>query len=231
MPTTRSTRLLADTRAVRTRGGAHAGGRGGRRGRRRSLSDRSDHGRCASAGDSGARGDGAGGPLQPRTPRRSYRRAAVREHAAPTGRTRRSSEALELGIPATLGRCAGRASRRAGGRPAPIASRRRSKRSTSAPRSAWTPPPRPRWPRQSGARYAVTGSFADFYGKFRINARLVDAENGQILKVVSNDDPKLQDRAQLAAIIQLVSRKSCAAGLPPSGRRRRAVRAPCRPRR
>jgi TolB-like protein len=57
----------------------------------------------------------------------------------------------------------------------------------------------------AGARYAITGSFADFYGKFRINARVVDAESGRILKVVSNDDPKLQDRAQLAAILQVVA--------------------------
>src|ERR671910_2786455 len=28
----------------------------------------------------------------------------------------------------------------------------------------------------TGARYTITGSFADFYGKFRINARLVNAE-------------------------------------------------------
>lgn len=68
----------------------------------------------------------------------------------------------------------------------------------------------------AGARYAVTGSFADFYGKFRINARLVDADNGQIVKVVSNDDPNHQDRAQLAAIIQAVSEKLVnAAGLQP----------------
>jgi TolB-like protein len=68
----------------------------------------------------------------------------------------------------------------------------------------------------AGARYVVTGSFADFYGKFRINARVVDAESGEILKVVSNDDPKLQDRAQLAAIVQLVGdRVVSAVGLPP----------------
>jgi TolB-like protein len=68
----------------------------------------------------------------------------------------------------------------------------------------------------TGARYAVTGSFADFYGKFRINARVVDAETGEILKVVSNDDPKLQDRAQLGAIMQLVGERVIAAiGLPP----------------
>jgi TolB-like protein len=68
----------------------------------------------------------------------------------------------------------------------------------------------------SGARYTITGSFADFYGKFRINARLVNAESGEIVKVVSNDDPKLQDRAQLAAIAQTVGEKiTSAAGLAP----------------
>jgi TolB-like protein len=66
------------------------------------------------------------------------------------------------------------------------------------------------------ARYTVTGSFADFYGKFRINARLVDGQTGEIVKVVSNDDPKLQDRAQLAAIVQTVAERiTSASGLPP----------------
>ena len=72
----------------------------------------------------------------------------------------------------------------------------------------------------TGARFAVTGSFADFYGKLRVNARLVEVKTGEIVKVVSNEDPKLQDRAQLAAIIQAVAeRLLTAAGLPsyPSG--------------
>jgi TolB-like protein len=64
----------------------------------------------------------------------------------------------------------------------------------------------------TGARYTVTGSFADFYGKFRINARLVNAESGEIVKVVSNDDPKQQDRTQLAAIAQTVGEKLTSAG-------------------
>ena len=64
----------------------------------------------------------------------------------------------------------------------------------------------------TGARFAVTGSFADFYGKLRVNARLVDARTGEIVKVVSNEDPKLQDRAQLAAIIQAVAERLVAAG-------------------
>jgi TolB-like protein len=68
----------------------------------------------------------------------------------------------------------------------------------------------------TAARHTITGSFADFYGKFRINARLVNAESGEIVKVVSNDDPKLQDRAQLAAIAQAVGEKiTSAAGLAP----------------
>ncbi len=73
-----------------------------------------------------------------------------------------------------------------------------------------------------GCRYVVTGSFADFYGKFRINARVIEAESGQILAVVSNDDPKLQDRAQLSAILQRLDELiTKAAGLPPgpSGQR------------
>lgn len=68
----------------------------------------------------------------------------------------------------------------------------------------------------AGARYIVTGSFADFYGKLRITARLVDGDDGRIIAVASNNDPKLQSRAQLAAIIQHVTEKMTgAAGLPP----------------
>src|SRR4051812_1317963 len=61
--------------------------------------------------------------------------------------------------------------------------------------------------KELGARYAVTGNFADFYGKFRLDARIVDTESGQIIKVVSNDDPRLQDRANLYRIIQIVAHR------------------------
>lgn len=68
---------------------------------------------------------------------------------------------------------------------------------------------------ESGARYAITGNFADFYGKFRIDARVVDVGSGQILTVVSNDDPALQDRADLSRIIRdLASKLLAAANLP-----------------
>jgi len=65
-----------------------------------------------------------------------------------------------------------------------------------------------------GARWAVTGSFSDFYGTFRLSARLVDAQSGQITQVVSNDDPRYQDRAGLGPIVQQVAeRLASAAGL------------------
>jgi TolB-like protein len=71
---------------------------------------------------------------------------------------------------------------------------------------------------EAGARYAITGNFADFYGKFRIDARVVEVANGQILKVVSNSDPKLQDRADLSRIIQsLADKVLAAANVPAAG--------------
>lgn len=56
-----------------------------------------------------------------------------------------------------------------------------------------------------GARYVVFGNFVDHYGRFRLNARIVDAESGEILRVVSNDDAALQDRRELPRIIQRVA--------------------------
>jgi TolB-like protein len=73
--------------------------------------------------------------------------------------------------------------------------------------------------KEAGARYAITGNFADFYGKFRLDARIVDVESGHILKVVSNDDPKLQDRANLYRIVQAVGHKVLAEASPSGGRR------------
>jgi TolB-like protein len=71
---------------------------------------------------------------------------------------------------------------------------------------------------EAGAQYAVTGNFADFYGKFRVDARLVDVGTGQILKVVSNSEPNLQDRADLSRIIQSLAEKVLRAlNLPAAG--------------
>jgi len=57
-----------------------------------------------------------------------------------------------------------------------------------------------------GARYVIMGSFIDFYGKFRVDARIVNVETSEIMKVVTND-PSLQKREDLFKIIQSVSDK------------------------
>lgn len=68
----------------------------------------------------------------------------------------------------------------------------------------------------AGARYVVLGTFTDYFGRFRIDARIVDARSGEILKVVRNDDPAQQDRRDLSAIIRLIGDKVLrAVGLPP----------------
>jgi TolB-like protein len=130
------------------------------------------------------------------------------ENGGSYGQDKETFDALEVGLPAilaaTLGAHPGVRVADQGTPRGPGGGRRIDAASASQAAKA------------AGARYAVTGSFADFYGKFRINARVVDAQSGEILKVVSNDDPKLQDRAQLAAILQLVGDRIVAAiGLPP----------------
>lgn len=148
------------------------------------------------------------------------------ENSGSYGQDKESFAGLELGIPATI---AASLAEHPGARvvdPSALRQTLRAKQAEGNRRiDAGTAA---EVAKAAGARYVVTGSFADFYGKFRINARVVDAQSGEILKVVSNDDPKLQDRAQLGAIVQLVAdRIAGAAGLPPfpaqSAARRRAV--------
>lgn len=55
-----------------------------------------------------------------------------------------------------------------------------------------------------GAKYMVLGSFTDFYGKFRIDARLVSVETSEILKVVRGD-PKLEKRDEVFHLVQSVA--------------------------
>lgn len=134
------------------------------------------------------------------------------ENGGSYGQDKEIFRALELGIPATIAAAFG-------GHPGAKAAD--ADRVRSALKSQRLVPPQridaataSEIALAAGARYTVTGSFVDFYGKFRINARLVDAQNGLIVKVVSNDDPKVQDRARLAAIIEAISEKlAAAAGL------------------
>jgi len=63
-----------------------------------------------------------------------------------------------------------------------------------------------------GARYVITGSFIDFYGDFRLDARLVNVETSEIIKVESD---RMQ-RDQLFDIIRTVgARLMKDANLPP----------------
>ena len=134
------------------------------------------------------------------------------ENSGSYGQDKEVFEALELGLPAMLARSlehhagAGvadrsRVNQAMSGQGAGVGQRVDAATAAQVAKAA-------------GARYAVTGSFSDFYGKFRVNARVVDAQSGEILKVVSNDDAKLQDRAQLSAALQAVGEKvAAAAGL------------------
>lgn len=54
-----------------------------------------------------------------------------------------------------------------------------------------------------GARYMIMGSFVDLYGRFRMDARIVNVETGEILKVVKNDGK----REDLFKLIQGLAEK------------------------
>ena len=70
---------------------------------------------------------------------------------------------------------------------------------------------------QVGVRYSIAGNFADFYGSLRIDARIIETEGAQIIRVVSNSDPGLQDRADLFRIIRALAGKiEQAVNLPPA---------------
>jgi TolB-like protein len=124
------------------------------------------------------------------------------------GQDKEVFRALQLGIPATIaGELAGHPELRLadGGRLTRVSpsggvnAKTRLDASTAAQMG-----------KEAGARYAITGSFADFYGKIRLDARIIDTGTGQILKVVSND-PRQDDRSQLYSIIQTVGHKVLAA--------------------
>jgi TolB-like protein len=133
------------------------------------------------------------------------------------GQDKEVFRALEVGIPAMLGAELGKHPR------VRVAERARVEAALKAenlePNARVDAATAARVGTEAGARYAVTGNFADFYGKFRVDARVVDVQNGQIIKVVSNGAPELQDRAQMSRIMQdLAAKILSAASLPASGR-------------
>jgi TolB-like protein len=58
--------------------------------------------------------------------------------------------------------------------------------------------------RELGATFVVAGAFIDHYGRFRIDARLIDVASGDILKVAS-PSADLRDRRQLYEMIRSVA--------------------------
>ena len=76
-----------------------------------------------------------------------------------------------------------------------------------------------------GARYMITGSFIDLYGDFRVDARIINVETGEIMKVVRSD-PKLHDRKDMFRMIESVAERIMTdANLPalPSGTAQRTT--------
>jgi TolB-like protein len=63
-----------------------------------------------------------------------------------------------------------------------------------------------------GARYMITGTFVDLYGRFRTDARIVDVETSEIIKTVKSEGK----REELFKLIQGLSEKLMAeTKLPP----------------
>ena len=132
------------------------------------------------------------------------------------GQDKEVFRALEVGIPAMLGAELGKHPRVRIAEPARVEAALKAE--NLAPTARVDAATAARVGTAAGARYAVTGNFADFYGKFRVDARVVDVGSGQIMKVVSNGAPELQDRAQMSRIMQdLAAKILTAARLPASG--------------
>ncbi len=117
------------------------------------------------------------------------------ENGGSYGQDKENFEALEVGIQAAL---IAELSRNPGAR---VVARQDVKPGAARADAAGAA----RAGKAAGARYAVFGNFIDHYGRFRLNARVVDAESGEIIRVVSNDDAGLQDRRELHRIIQQVA--------------------------
>ncbi len=184
-------RLLDDTRAYARRVDGEARGRGRRRGNGAVRCEATAvlhraRGRLGCRGSSRASSPTSVSPCcRSRTP-------------APTGRTRKSSKAWSSALATMLASCA---------RPSPgvdVPDQARQNEALKAAgvvarRSGWMRRPRRRWrrrwahgspsPAASPTSTASSGSTPAWWMPRR----------GQILEVVSNNDPKLQDRAELSA--------------------------------
>ncbi len=113
------------------------------------------------------------------------------------GQDRESFEALAVAIPALMARALASSSIQLVPRETVIDAMPASERRLDIAETA-------ELGRQLRVRYVITGAFIDHYGRFRIDARVVDAERRAIVGVVSNA-PALQDRRQLFEMIGSVA--------------------------
>ena len=68
-----------------------------------------------------------------------------------------------------------------------------------------------------GAQYVVVGNFVNFYDKFRLNVRVVDATTGEFIRGLSNDDPRMQGKAHMYQSVESVAQQILKElGLPPA---------------
>lgn len=130
------------------------------------------------------------------------------ENTGSYGQDKESFAALEVGLPALLTLELAR-------RPAiAVVDRARLRARMAKPDE-----PRPRLDaaaaaavgKSVGASHVIMGNFVDFYGKVRVNARVVETGTARILAVVSNDDRKLQDRTELHRIVRHVADRAARA--------------------
>jgi TolB-like protein len=64
-----------------------------------------------------------------------------------------------------------------------------------------------------GARYAITGTFMDLYGNFRLDGRIVDVETGEILRTVRIDNQRRENLYRL--MVDMADRIVRGVDLPP----------------
>lgn len=79
-----------------------------------------------------------------------------------------------------------------------------------------------------GARYAITGAYMDMFGNFRLDARIVDVETGEVLRAVRIEDERREHLYRL--LVDMAGRIVRDVNLPPldlaAQRRRRARNVP-----
>ncbi len=69
-----------------------------------------------------------------------------------------------------------------------------------------------------GARYMISGVFADLYGEFRMDARIIDAETSEIVETASVTDDRENLYGLIVELAEEITRKADLPPLPPAAR-------------